>query len=200
MSFVDKEINDKDIIKNSTNFSDEEIKILDTLNLSSNDSKNKLNELQIKEKENKISSNEENSKIDLDVDIKKNNKYIKKYKSNDSRLYGITFQSSKENNIINVAVSSLNMNTNNNISILSFSEEDLINENNEEDNINIINDIISINNINSVNNNSIFLKSQVQCDFPVSSIMFSPHEQNKNLLVSTSDILRLYSYDNENYH
>ncbi len=196
MSFVDKEINDKDIIKNSTNFSDEEIKNLDTLNLSSNYSKNKLNELQIKEKENKISSNEENSKIDLDVNIKKNNKYIKKYKS-DSRLYGITFQSSIESNLINVAVSSLNMNSNNNINILSFSEEDLINENNEEDNINIINDINSINYINSVNNNSIFLKSQVQCDFPVSSIMFSPHEQNKNLLVSTSDILRLYSYDNE---
>ena len=57
MSFTDKEINDKDIIKNSTNFSDEEIKILDTLNLSSNDSKNKLNELLIKEKENKISNN-----------------------------------------------------------------------------------------------------------------------------------------------
>ena len=200
MSFTDKEINDKDIIKNSTNFSDEEIKILDTLNLSSNDSKNKLNELLIKEKENKISNNEENSKIDLDVDIEKNNKYIKKYKSSDSRLYGIAFQSSIESNLINVAVSSLNMNSNNNINILSFSEEDLINENNEEDNINsinIINDINSINNINSVNNNSIFLKSQVQCDFPVSSIMFSPHEQNKNLLVSTSDILRLYSYDNE---
>ena len=201
MSFVDKEINDKDIIKNSTNFSDEEIKILDTLNLSSNDSKNKLNELLIKEKENKISNNEENSKIDLDVDIEKNNKYIKKYKSSDSRLYGIAFQSSIESNLINVAVSSLNMNSNNNISILSFSEEDLINEINEEDNINninIYNDINSINKINSVNNISIFLKSQVQCEFPVSSIMFSPHEQNKNLLVSTSDILRLYSYDNEN--
>ena len=197
MSFVDKEINDKDIIKNSTNFSDEEIKILDTLNLSSNDSKNKLNELLIKEKENKISNNEENSKIDLDVDIEKNNKYIKKYKSSDSRLYGIAFQSSIESNLINVAVSSLNMNSNNNISILSFSEEDLINEINEEDNINIYNDINSINKINSVNNNSIFLKSQVQCEFPVSSIIFSPHEQNKNLLVSTSDILRLYSYDNE---
>jgi hypothetical protein len=69
--------------------------------------------------------NNENSNniIEENNDFIKNNKYIKKYKSNDSKLYGITFQSSIENNIINVAVSSLNMNTNNNISILSFYED-----------------------------------------------------------------------------
>jgi WD repeat-containing protein 68 len=115
-------------------------------------------------------------------------------------LYGISFQSSIEEDIINVAVSSLNMNTNNNINILSFSQFDLKNENNEENYINIINindynD--NINNINYVNNNSVILRSQVQCDFPVSSLLFSPHEQNKNLLASTSDILRLYSYEEE---
>ncbi len=41
------------------------------------------------------------------------------------------------------------------------------------------------------------LKSQVKCEFPVSSILFSPHEQNKNLLISTSDLLNLYSYEDE---
>ena len=186
MSFVGNEINDKEMIKTNENLSEEDIKILETLNLSNNDKKNKSNESLLKENENKIADSKENhSKIEEDDD-KEKDKYIKKYKSNDSRLYGITFQSSIENNLINVAVSSLNMNTNNNISILSFSQED---ENiNQEENIN---------NINFINNNSINLKSQIQCEFPVSSILFSPHEQNKNLLISTSDLLRLYSYENE---
>ena len=186
MSFVGNEINDKEVIKTNENLSEEDIKILETLNLSNNDKKNKSKESLLKENENKIADSKENhSKIEEDDD-KEKDKYIKKYKSNDSRLYGITFQSSIENNLINVAVSSLNMNTNNNISILSFSQED---ENiNQEENIN---------NINFINNNSINLKSQIQCEFPVSSILFSPHEQNKNLLISTSDLLRLYSYENE---
>ena len=186
MSFVGNEINDKEMIKTNENLSEEDIKILETLNLSNNDKKNKSNESLLKENENKIADSKENhSKIEEDDD-KEKDKYIKKYKSNDSRLYGITFQSSIENNLINVAVSSLNMNTNNNISILSFSQED--EKFNQEENIN---------NINFINNNSINLKSQIQCEFPVSSILFSPHEQNKNLLISTSDLLRLYSYENE---
>ena len=186
MSFVGNEINDKEVIKTNENLSEEDIKILETLNLSNNDKKNKSNESLLKENENKIADSKENhSKIEEDDD-KEKDKYIKKYKSNDSRLYGITFQSSIENNLINVAVSSLNMNTNNNISILSFSQED--EKFNQEENIN---------NINFINNNSINLKSQIQCEFPVSSILFSPHEQNKNLLISTSDLLRLYSYENE---
>jgi hypothetical protein len=69
------------------------------------------------------------------MEIGNKNKYIKKYKTKRSRLYAITFQSSIESNIINVAISSLNMNKNNNISILSFSQEDLFNE---EDKINFI--------------------------------------------------------------
>ena len=199
MSLVGKELNDKVTAKYSNIFSEEEIKILESLNLSSNDNKSKKSEPLKKENENEIIINEEShDKIDENKDIENKNKYIKKYKSNDSKLYGITFQSSIENNIINVAVSSLNMNTNNNISILSFYEDNLKNENNEEENLNIINNNNSNKNIiNSVNNDSIILKSQVQCDFPVSSILFSPHEQNKNLLVSTSDILRLYSYEEE---
>ena len=202
MSSIGNEINDKETIKSNNNLSEEDIKILETLNLSNNNgekNKNKLNE-SLKQNENKMINSKENqskSKIEEEEDDKDKNKYIKKYKSNDSRLYGITFQSSKENNIINVAVSSLNMNTNNNISILSFSQEDIINE---DDNINLSENknISNINkNENIINNNEITLKSQIQCEFPVSSILFSPHEQNKNLLVSTSDILRLYSYDNE---
>ena len=188
MFSVGNEINEKESIKSSINLSDDDIKILETLNLTANnDKKNKLTESLSKENENKIISTKgSHSKIEEEEDDKEKNKYIKKYKSDDSRLYGITFQSSNDNNLINVAVSSLNMNTNNNISILSFSQEDIINE---DDNIN---------NTNVINNNQIALKSQIQCEFPVSSILFSPHEQNKNLLVSTSDILRLYSYDNEN--
>jgi WD repeat-containing protein 68 len=188
MFSVGNEINEKESIKSNINLSDDDIKILETLNLTANnDKKNKLTESLSKENENKIISTKgSHSKIEEEEDDKEKNKYIKKYKSDDSRLYGITFQSSNDNNLINVAVSSLNMNTNNNISILSFSQEDIINE---DDNIN---------NTNVINNNQIALKSQIQCEFPVSSILFSPHEQNKNLLVSTSDILRLYSYDNEN--
>ena len=202
MTFVGNEINEKEITKSNNNLKEEDEEILKKLNLSFNNDKNlKINESLSKENENKIiNSKESNSKIIEGDDNEKNNKYIKKYKSNDSRLYGITFQSSIESNTINVAVSSLNMNTNNNISILSFNQEDIIEEyDNENDNINNINNINSINNINNINsiNSSIYLKSQVQCEFPVSSILFSPHEQNKNLLLSTSDILRLYSYDND---
>ena len=198
MSFAGNEINDKEVIKPNNNLSEDEINILETLNLqNNNDKKNKLSESSSKENENKIiNSKEIQSKIeDEEEDDKERNKYIKKYKSNDSRLYGISFQSSKEDNIINVAVSSLNMNTNNNISILSFSQEDIINETDDEE-INS-NNINTINNKNSININPITLKSQIQCEFPVSSILFSPHEQNKNLLVSTSDILRLYTYEEE---
>ena len=125
----------------------------------------------------------------------KKNKYIKKYKSPDSRLYGITFQSSIESNIINFAVSSLNISKDNNISLLSFQQEELSDE--EENNIetNSINN--NTNNINIPENNQIKLKSQVKCNFPVSSILFSPHEENKNLLISTSDLLSVYSYEEE---
>ena len=119
-----------------------------------------------------------------------NNKYIKKYKSNDKRLYGITFQSSIESNIINFAVSSLNINEENNIKILSFIQEDI--EEEEENTIDT-----NINNIKKSEDNNIKLKCQEKCDFPASSILFSPHEENKNLLISTSDILNVYSYENE---
>ena len=197
MSLTEKETSDKinsnqnnniNMINNNNNLSEDEIKILETLNLNNNNS--------LKENGNKIYEDKDKNKIDEEEDDdndKENEKYIKKYKSPDSRLYGITFQSSVENDIINVAVSSLNMSTNNNISIISFSQEDSKEE--EDNNINEDN----TKNKNSINTTSstISLKSQVQCEFPVSSILFSPHEQNKNLLISTSDILRLYSYDEE---
>ena len=126
----------------------------------------------------------------------KNNKYIKKYKSLDSRLYGITFQSSIESNIINFAVSSLNISKDNNISLLSFHQEELDDEEEDEEK-NTIETNSNKNNINLSENDSIKLKSQVKCNFPVSSILFSPHEENKNLLISTSDLLSVYSYEEE---
>ena len=126
----------------------------------------------------------------------KNNKYIKKYKSPDSRLYGITFQSSIESNIINFAVSSLNISKDNNISLLSFHQEELDDEEEDEEK-NSIETNSNKNNINLSENDSIKLKSQVKCNFPVSSILFSPHEENKNLLISTSDLLSVYSYEEE---
>jgi len=186
MSFVDNnnKFNIKDINRSKNNLFEEDEEILEALNLSSNINKNNLN--------NKLLSKENKNEIREDDFRENKNKFIKRYKSEDSRLYGITFQSSVESDFINVAVSSLNMNTNNNISILSFSQEDIFNE---EDIIN--KDNININNINSINNDTIYLRSQVQCDFPVSNILFSPHEQNKNLLISTSDILRLYSFEEE---
>jgi len=139
----------------------------------------------------KISINNKKFEESLKKDDKENkkeenNKYIKKYKSNDSRLYGITFQSSIESNLINFAISSLNMSKDNNISLLSFQQEDLDEEEKEEQN-----------NIKNPEPSSIKLISQVKCEFPVSSILFSPHKQNKNLLISTSDKLSVYSYEEE---
>jgi WD repeat-containing protein 68 len=179
--------------KNTLSKEDEEI--LETLNLSSNIDKNNINnKLLIKENNKEITDSKYNiGKKEFESEFMgKKNKYIKKYKSGDSRLYGITFQSSVESDLINVAISSLNMDKNNNISILSFSQEDIFNEEDNINNVNIINK-----NINSINNDSIYLKSQVQCEFPVSSVLFSPHEQNKNLLITTSDILRLYSFEED---
>ena len=182
MSFNGNEINDNETIKQpNNNLSEEDEEILKTLGVSTNNKKDKLNESLSKDSQ-KVDSNKENkSKIEEENEDKEaDNKFIKRYIS-DTRLNGITFQSTVEENVINLAVSSLNMNSNNNISILSFNQEDK----EEEDN-----------NINT-NNNAITLKSKVECRFPVSSILFSPHIENKNLLVSTSDLLYLYSYDNE---
>jgi WD repeat-containing protein 68 len=182
MSFNGNEINDNETIKQpNNNLSEEDEEILKTLGVSTNNKKDKLNESLSKDSQ-KVDSNKENKSIieEENEDKEADNKFIKRYIS-DTRLNGITFQSTVEENVINLAVSSLNMNSNNNISILSFNQEDK----EEEDN-----------NINT-NNNAITLKSKVECRFPVSSILFSPHIENKNLLVSTSDLLYLYSYDNE---
>ena len=157
---------------------------MQTLNLSSHKDKNKINSDASKENENKINDNKNSKNEDKEIDDDNDNEnYIKRYKSKDLRLNGITFQSSNKSNIINLAVSSLNMNLNNNISILSFSQEEIFQESNDDKEEQI--------------NNSLTLKAQVECAFPVSSILFSPHEQNKNLLISTSDVLRVYSYDDE---
>ena len=184
MSDSIKETNDNKINKQNNNLSDEDEELLKTLNISSHKDKNQINGSLLRENENKTNDNKDSKIEEKEIDDDNENyNYIKKYKSKDSLLNGISFQSSNESNIINVAVSSLNMNLNNNISILSFSQEDIFQENN--------------NDIEEPNNNSIILKSQIECAFPVSSILFSPHEQNKNLLISTSDVLRVYSYDNE---
>jgi WD repeat-containing protein 68 len=163
----------KEESKQDDNLSDKDEELLKNLNSSINNK-----DESIKENQNK---NEE----------EENNRYIKKYKSNDSRLYGITFQSSIESNIINFAVSSLNINKDNNISLLSFHQDDL--DEDEEGNTLETNS----NNIINSENSEIKLKSQVKCDFPVSSILFSPHEENKNLLIATSDLLSVYSYEEE---
>ncbi len=78
---------------------------------------------------------------------------------------------------------------------MSFHQEELEGEDEEEEKNTI--ETNSNNNINLSENNSIKLKSQVKCNFPVSSILFSPHEENKNLLISTSDLLSVYSYEEE---
>lgn len=162
---------------NDNNISDKDEELLKNLNASINN----------KKLDDSLKQNQTNNEEDKDEE-EINNKYIKKYKSkDDSRLFGITFQSSIESNIINFAVSSLNISKDNNITLLSFQQEEEINEE-EETNVNAI---------NNEENNSIKFKSQVKCEFPVSSILFSPHEENKNLLISTSDILSLYSYEDE---
>ena len=163
----------KEESKQDDNLSDKDEELLKNLNSSINNK-----DESIKENQNK---NEEEER----------NRYIKKYKSNDSRLYGITFQSSIESNIINFAVSSLNISKDNNISLLSFHQDDL--DEDEEGNTLETNS----NNIINSENSEIKLKSQVKCDFPVSSILFSPHEENKNLLIATSDLLSVYSYEEE---
>jgi len=173
---MSEEENKEEIKQNEISDKDEEI----LKNLSINNNKDES----LKEKEKK-------------QDEEKNNKYIKKYKSPDSRLYGITFQSCIESDIINFAVSSLNISKDNNISLLSFKQEDIDDDEEEEEKTKDENSNTNLNSINIPENNSIKLKSQVKCEFPVSSILFSPHEQNKNLLISTSDILSVYSYEQE---
>ena len=173
---MSEEENKEELKQNEISDKDEEI----LKNLSINNNKDES----LKEKEKK-------------QDEEKNNKYIKKYKSPDSRLYGITFQSCIESDIINFAVSSLNISKDNNISLLSFKQEDIDDNEEEEEKTKDENSNTNLNSINIPENNSIKLKSQVKCEFPVSSILFSPHEQNKNLLISTSDILSVYSYEQE---
>ena len=173
---MSEEENKEELKQNEISDKDEEI----LKNLSINNNKDES----LKEKEKK-------------QDEEKNNKYIKKYKSPDSRLYGITFQSCIESDIINFAVSSLNISKDNNISLLSFKQEDIDDDEEEEEKTKDENSNTNLNSINIPENNSIKLKSQVKCEFPVSSILFSPHEQNKNLLISTSDILSVYSYEQE---
>ena len=173
---MSEEENKEEIKQNEISDKDEEI----LKNLSINNNKDES----LKEKEKK-------------QDEEKNNKYIKKYKSPDSRLYGITFQSCIESDIINFAVSSLNISKDNNISLLSFKQEDIDDDEEEEEKTKDENSNTNLNSINIPENNSIKLKSQVKCEFPVSSILFSPHEENKNLLISTSDILSVYSYEQE---
>ena len=173
---MSEEENKEEIKQNEISDKDEEI----LKNLSINNNKDES----LKEKDKK-------------QDEEKNNKYIKKYKSPDSRLYGITFQSCIESDIINFAVSSLNISKDNNISLLSFKQEDIDDDEEEDEKTKDENSNTNLNSINIPENNSIKLKSQVKCEFPVSSILFSPHEQNKNLLISTSDILSVYSYEQE---
>ena len=166
----------KEEIKQNDNQSEKDEDILKNLNLSINDKK--------------LDNNEEN-----EDKKEENTKYIKRYKS-DSRLYGITFQSSVESDIINFAISSLNISKDNNISLLSFKQEE-VNDEDEEESKKEDKEDINQNNIEEPDEGMIKLKSQVKCEFPVSSILFSPHEQNKNLLISTSDLLNLYSYEDE---
>ena len=166
----------KEEIKQNDNQSEKDEDILKNLNLSINDKK--------------LDNDEEN-----EDKKEENTKYIKRYKS-DSRLYGITFQSSVESDIINFAISSLNISKDNNISLLSFKQEE-VNDEDEEESKKEDKENINQNNIEEPDEGMIKLKSQVKCEFPVSSILFSPHEQNKNLLISTSDLLNLYSYEDE---
>jgi len=166
----------KEEIKQNDNQSEKDEDILKNLNLSINDKK--------------LDNDEEN-----EDKKEENTKYIKRYKS-DSRLYGITFQSSVESDIINFAISSLNISKDNNISLLSFKQEE-VNDEDEEELKKEDKEDINQNNIEEPDEGMIKLKSQVKCEFPVSSILFSPHEQNKNLLISTSDLLNLYSYEDE---
>ena len=166
----------KEDIKQNDNQSEKDEDILKNLNLSINDKK--------------LDNDEEN-----EDKKEENTKYIKRYKS-DSRLYGITFQSSVESDIINFAISSLNISKDNNISLLSFKQEE-VNDEDEEESKKEDKEDINQNNIEEPDEGMIKLKSQVKCEFPVSSILFSPHEQNKNLLISTSDLLNLYSYEDE---
>ena len=104
----------KEELKQNDNLSDKDEELLKNLKITIND-KNTNEPLQ--DNEIKIDENKKEEEI--------NNKYIKKYKSNDSRLYGITFQSSIESNLINFAVSSLNISKDNNITLLSFEQEEL---------------------------------------------------------------------------
>ena len=131
----------KEEIKQNDNQSEKDEDILKNLNLSINDKK--------------LDNDEEN-----EDKKEENTKYIKRYKS-DSRLYGITFQSSVESDIINFAISSLNISKDNNISLLSFKQEE-VNDEDEEESKKEDKEDINQNNIEEPDEGMIKLKSQVK--------------------------------------
>ena len=94
------------------------------------------------------------------------NKYIKTFTSSKGNLYGITFQHSSPD--ITIATSTMNISPQNTLHILTSSDEATA--------------------LTEVTSTSL--------PYPPSKLLFSPHEQNKNLLLASSDTLYLYNYAN----
>jgi WD40 repeat protein len=91
-------------------------------------------------------------------------KYIKTFASSKGNLYGITFQYSSPD--ITIATSTMNISPDNTLHILTSTDESTA--------------------LTEVTSTSL--------PYPPSKLLFSPHEQNKNLLIASSDTLYLYNY------
>lgn len=85
--------------------------------------------------------------------------------NSDCNLFGLSFQSNK--NKIRMITSTMNISNENRIDLIEYCD----------------------------NEDKIYKKSSINTSFPCTKVMFSPEEQNKNLFISTSDNLNLYSYN-----
>ena len=99
-----------------------------------------------------------------DLDSPPSNTPYIKRYQNQSLLYGITFQSSPSP--LTLALSTKNISLKNKITIIEFSPQE----------------------------DKFIERSNSECEFPPSSILFCPSQSNKDLLISTSDSLRIYKY------
>lgn len=104
-----------------------------------------------------------NEQQEVQIEEDNNENLILNYES-DLPVYSMSFQT---NNIERIALSSLDMSTNNKIDILRMQNDRLI------------------------------LEASETHQFPISKIMWCPYMKNNNIFGATSDYLRIYKFDEE---
>lgn len=136
------------------------------------------------------------------------NKYIKKHTFDYERIYGMSFQSDDTYDRITYAISSMNSNSDNEICVVSLcndfkdgnkdtsdsiSEENMDALNQKMSDINIEEDIKKEEEPEANISNEI--TCSVKTQYPSSSIKFCPYPSKKDLLITTSVDMKVYSYN-----